>query len=62
MNLGDKLKQARLESKLSRKKLADMVGVTLDAIVKIENGDRNPSFDLVSKISTVLNISLDSLR
>ena len=62
METGEKIKKFRLNAGLTRKQLAEAIGITEDGLFKIEKGDRNPAFELVRKIANVLKISLDELK
>ena len=53
--LKNRLKEARTESGLSQKQLADMVGVSRNTISSIETGQFNPT----AKLSLILFIALD---
>ena len=53
--LKNRLKEARAELKLSKKQLADMVGVSRNTISSIETGQFNPT----AKLALVLCIALD---
>ena len=46
MNLGEKLKQLRLEKNLTQKQLADRLGVAISAISSYESDTRCPTFDI----------------
>lgn len=59
--VNEKLKQARLEKKLSQGELAKQIGVARQTINMIENGDYNPTILLCIKICKVLNKTLDDL-
>lgn len=45
----------------SAKEFADLIGVQYSTYVNYENSDREPRFDIVSKIAKALNISIDQL-
>lgn len=53
--LKNKLKQARLEKKLSQTELAHLVGVSRQTISSIETGQFNPT----AKLALILCIALD---
>ncbi len=61
MSLGSKIKTARKKAGLTQEKLARKLDVTTQTVYKIEKDRNVPSFKLVKKIATILNISLDSL-
>ena len=51
----------RNEHNLTQKELADKLNVSQGTISMIENGDRNPSVDLLLRIASVFNITVDEL-
>lgn len=53
--LKNRLKEARMELKLSQSALADMVGVSRNTISSIETGQFNPT----AKLALILCIALD---
>lgn len=55
LTLKNRLKEARAESGLSQKQLADMVGVSRNTISSIETGQFNPT----AKLALILCIALD---
>lgn len=59
--IGNRLREARDEKKLTQEKLAEIVGLTPVAISNIENGTSSPKFTTIVAITKVLGISLDFL-
>ena len=53
--LKNRIKERRVELKLSQSKLADMIGVSRNTISSIETGQFNPS----AKLALILCIALD---
>ena len=53
--LKNRLKEARVEKRLSQAALAEMVGVSRNAISSIETGQFNPT----AKLALILCIALD---
>ena len=53
--LKNRLKETRMELKLSQKRLTDMVGVSRNTISSIETGQFNPT----AKLALILCIALD---
>lgn len=53
--LKNRLKETRMELKLSQKRLADMAGVSRNTISSIETGQFNPT----AKLALILCIALD---
>ena len=62
MSLGEKVKHARLKANMTQEALARDVGITLNTMYRIEKDKMSPTFPIVDKIASVLNVSLDSLR
>ncbi|MDE7245448.1 MAG: helix-turn-helix domain-containing protein [Oscillospiraceae bacterium] len=61
VRLGTHVRQIRKGRRLSQQKLADMSGLAVRTISKIERGKMNPSYEVLSTLVTVLGISFDSL-
>lgn len=59
--IGNRIRDARDEKKLTQEKLAEMVGLTPIAISKIETGGCNPTFKNIIAIANILGLSLDYL-
>lgn len=57
--IGKRIYQIRLENSLTQDEFAKKLEVNRSAISQIENGIISPSLDLLNKISTVFNTSLD---
>lgn len=60
-NLGHKLKTTRLNCNLSRKQIAELVGVSASMIGLYENGDRLPSLPVIVKLAAQYKVSVDYL-
>ena len=60
-NLGDKLKSARVNSRLSRKQVAERIGVSTATIGLYETGERLPSLPAIVKLATQYRVSVDYL-
>lgn len=56
VKLGENIKKLRLSKKLSRKALADKIGVSEVTITRYENNDREPNLNTLKKISDVLGV------
>ena len=61
MNFAENLKSIRKEQKLSQEELAEMLGVSRQAISKWEQGEGYPEVEKLLLLSSILNISLDNL-
>lgn len=55
------LKQIRKEKKLTQLKVAMDLNVSREALSHYENGKREPSIDLLVKMSEYFNVSIDYL-
>ena len=56
-----KIEKRRKEQGLSRQRLADKVGITYEAIMHYEHGDREPKASILKKIATVLKCRMEDL-
>ncbi len=61
MTLGEKLKIHRVNKGLSQEKVAELLGVSRQAVTKWENNQTSPSSDNLIALSSIYNISLDEL-
>ena len=59
--IGEKLRALRQRKGLTVRQLGDILGVSNVHIVRIENGQRKPSIDLVDRMSRFFNVSTDQL-
>jgi transcriptional regulator with XRE-family HTH domain len=60
--LSANLKKLRKQKKLSQDKLARLADIPYNTLVKIESGkSNNPTFETLSKLADVFNISIDEL-
>lgn len=56
MTVGQRIRQARKEAKLTQTELGAKIGVSGSMIGQYENGLRNPKCDTLSRIATALGI------
>ncbi len=62
MSIASSLKKIRAEKSYSLEKVARLADLSLNTIVKIENGvNQNPTIDTLSKIAKALEIKVDDL-
>lgn len=59
MTLGEKLQNLRKENMLSQEKLAELVGVSRQAVSKWETGLSNPDTENLIKLGEIFNLSID---
>jgi transcriptional regulator with XRE-family HTH domain len=57
----NELRKKRIEAKLTRKKLGDMVGVTDKAIYWYETGKREPGIALLKRFAEIFKCTVDEL-
>lgn len=58
-NLGKQIASRRKQLNISQADLADMSGVSLRTLSAIENGDANPSVDVLSKVLEPLGLVIN---
>lgn len=61
VKLGEKIKELRNAKKMTQSELADRVGVTVSTISSYEVSDRQPSYDVLTKMSYLFNVTTDYL-
>lgn len=59
MTLGERLQNLRKENMLSQEKLAELVGVSRQAVSKWETGLSNPDTENLIKLGEIFNLSID---
>ena len=58
---GKRLREVRMERRLTQQKLADSVSVALRSYQCYEQGVREPSLDILVRLADVLHVSTDYL-
>jgi len=61
MVLGQKITETRKQKKLSQAALGKMIGTSGDVIGRYERGDIKPSIEVVIKLASALEVSIDYL-
>ena len=61
VDLGDKLKQLRIDKGFSQADLAQRIGITKSMISSYENSMRLPSYEVLLKIARCFHVSTDYL-
>lgn len=56
--LGNTIKERRSTLVITQKHLAELAEVSVNSIVKIENGKMNPSVEMVDRIAEILGMEL----
>lgn len=59
MNVGEKIKAARLNKKLTQKQLGELCGMADSAIRRYELGGANPKIETLRRIASALDIGLE---
>lgn len=59
--LGEKIKSLRVSRKMTQSELAEKLNVTKSTISSYENDSRQPSYEVLIKISSLFNVTIDSL-
>ena len=60
--IADNLKKLRAKKGLSLEKIARLADLSLNTIVKVENGvNQNPTIDTLTKIAKALEVGVDNL-
>lgn len=61
MEIGNKIKSLRLEKSVTQEQLADVFGVSAQAVSKWENGITTPDIALLPKLSVYFGVTIDEL-
>lgn len=61
MIIGKRLKELRLENKMSQHKLGELLGVSKVSISGYETGSRTPSVEVLCEIARLFGVSTDFL-
>ncbi len=61
MTLGEKISFLRQEKGISQEKLAELIGVSRQAVTKWENGNANPDTENLIRLAEIFGVSLDEL-
>lgn len=56
-----RLREIRMKRHITQQRMADMLGITLNAYQKYEQSERNPSLDCLTKTANILDTSVDYL-
>lgn len=59
--LGCIIKRARIAKQMTQNQLAEIMGITPRHLMSIENGNRNPSYDLLYRLIRELDICADTI-
>lgn len=61
INVGEKIKELRTAKSLTQAELAEKIGVTTSAVSSYEVSARQPSYDVLVKVSRLFNVTTDYL-
>ena len=61
MAVGERISELRKRKEISQEKLAEMVGVSRQAVTKWENGNANPDTENLIRLAEIFGVSLDEL-
>ena len=61
VKIGQRLKDLRIERKMTQKQLADRLGLATSAISSYESGDRYPTLDTLAALARIYHVSTDYL-
>ena len=61
VNLGERLKKLRTESKLTQTQVSERIGVAISAVSSYESGIRLPSYPVLIKLSRLYHVTTDYL-
>lgn len=59
--IGEKIKEARTEKKMTQQELADLLNISRSAVSNWESGRNYPDLDTIVRLSDILEISLNKL-
>jgi len=60
-NLAEKLKSARLSTGLTRKQVAERIGISYAVLAHYETGEREPSLNVLYSLAKLYKVSVDFL-
>ena len=59
--IGERIRNERKRAKLSQTELGKLVGYSMNGIAKIERGESDPKFSVISKLADRLGVSIQAL-
>lgn len=57
-NIGLQIKERRKSLKVTQRQLAELAGIGINTLTKIERGEANPSLSILNKILDTLGLEL----
>lgn len=61
MSVGERIKEARANAKMTQAELANKIGTSYVVISQYENGKRNPKLETLQKIACTLGVNVNTL-
>jgi y4mF family transcriptional regulator len=58
VQLGETIKSRRKELGITQPHLAELAGISLNTLYKLERGQNNPSLEVINKLSEVLGMQI----
>src|SRR5690242_7021704 len=59
---GDRVKQLRLEAKMTQKQLSEKLNISESAVEMYERSEREPAFEIVLALSEIFDVTTDYLH
>lgn len=56
--IGETIRLRRKELGITQPDLADLAGISINTLYKLERGQGNPSLDVITKVATILGMQL----
>lgn len=60
-NIGLQIKERRKSLKVTQRQLAELAGIGINTLTKIERGEANPSLSILNKILDTLGLELTTI-
>lgn len=57
-NIGESIRNRRKFLKITQEELADIAGVGINTLIKMERGDGNPTLSIINKVLDVLGLEI----
>ncbi len=57
-NIGQQIKERRKSLKVTQRQLAELAGIGINTLTKIERGEANPSLSILNKVLDTLGLEL----
>lgn len=57
-NIGESIRNRRKFLKITQEELADIAGVGINTLIKMERGDGNPTLSVINKVLDVLGLEI----